>query len=75
MSVIFDQLRISDDGRKMYINLHVNKAEYFDNIYLDSLTIMTSDKVSETNPYAPTSDFIYKNDKSCFTGEFVNDAR
>lgn len=60
MSVIIDQLRISDDVRRMYINVHVNKAEYFDDIYLDSITIMTADKVSETEPYAPTSDYIYK---------------
>jgi len=60
MSVIFDQLRISDDGRRMYINLHVNRADYFKNIYLDSLTIMTADKVSETNPHEPQSDYIYK---------------
>ena len=60
MSVIFDQLRISDDGKRMYINLHVNKASYFDDIYLDELTIMTSDKVSETDPKTPTSDYIYK---------------
>lgn len=59
MSVIFDQLRISDDGKRMYINLHVNKAEYFDNVYLDEITIMTSDKLSETNPHLPTSDYIY----------------
>ena len=60
MSVIFDQLRISDDGKRMYINLHVNGADYFDNIYLDSLTIMTADKISETNPHEPTADFVYK---------------
>lgn len=59
MSVIFDQLRIADDGKKMYINLHVNKAEYFNDIYLDSITIITADKVSETNPDTPTSDYIY----------------
>lgn len=59
MSVIFDQLRISDDGRKMYINAHVNKADYFDNAYIDSITIMTSDKVLETAPGTPTSDYIY----------------
>ena len=59
MSVIFDQLRISDDGKRMYINVHVNTADYFDNIYLDKLTIMTSDKVSETDPSIPTSDYIY----------------
>lgn len=30
--VIFDQLRISDDGKRMYINAHVNKADYFNDI-------------------------------------------
>lgn len=60
MSIIIDQLRISDDSKRMYINLHVNKAEYFDNIYLGSITIMTADKVSETNPNEPTEDYIYK---------------
>lgn len=59
--VIFDQLRISDDGKRFYINLHVNGADYFENIYLDSITIMTADKVLEaTEASAPTSDYIYK---------------
>lgn len=57
--IIFDQLRISDNGKRMYINAHVNKASYFDNIYIDSIVIMTADKVSETNPFMPTSDYIY----------------
>lgn len=47
--VIFDQLRISDDGKSMYIDLHVNKADYFKDIYLDSIYIMTGDKAVETN--------------------------
>lgn len=59
MSVIFDQLRISDDGKRMYINAHVNKADYFKDIYIDSIVIQTADKVSETNPGLPTSDYIY----------------
>lgn len=45
--VIFDQLRLSDDAQKMYINVHVNKADYFENIYLERIVIMTSDKVLE----------------------------
>jgi hypothetical protein len=60
MSVIFDQLRVSDDGRRMYINIHVNKASYFDNIYLDELVIVPSDKVSETSHHLPAQDYIYK---------------
>lgn len=59
MSVIFDQLRISDDGKRMYINAHVNKADYFKDIYIDSIVIQTADKVSETDPGLPTSDYIY----------------
>lgn len=57
--VLFDQLRLSDDGKRMYINMHVNRAEYFRDIYLDSIIIMTADKVSETTPDIPTSDYIY----------------
>lgn len=58
--VLFDQLRISEDGKKMFINLHVNKADYFKDIYLDTITIMTSDKVLETDPYSPTDNYIYQ---------------
>jgi hypothetical protein len=60
MSVIFDQLRISDDGKRMYIDLHVNKADYFKDIYLESITIVPADKVSETSPHVPSSDYVYK---------------
>lgn len=57
--IIFDQLRISDDGKRMYINAHVNKADYFNDIYIDSIVIQTADKVLETNPGLPTSDYVY----------------
>lgn len=59
-AIIFDQLKISDDGKRMYINLHVNEASYFDNIYLDKIVITTSDKVSESTPdLPPEEDYIY----------------
>lgn len=58
--VLFDQLRISDDGKLMFINVHVNQASYFDDIYLDTLTIMTADKVSEAAPEMVTEDYVYK---------------
>ena len=57
--IIFDQLRISDDGKRIYINAHVNKADYFKDIYIDSIIIQTADKVSETDPGLPTSDYVY----------------
>lgn len=64
--VLFDQLRISDDGQRMYINVHVNPAAYFDDIYLDSITIMTADKVSDIAPELFTEDYIYQ---TVLTGE------
>lgn len=57
--ILFDQLRISDDGQRLYINVHVNKADCFKNMYIDSVVIMTADKVSETAPGTPTSDYVY----------------
>lgn len=57
--IIWNQLRISDDGKRMYINAHVNGASYFDKISIDSIVIMTGDRVSETDPGTPTSDYIY----------------
>lgn len=58
--VIFDQLRISDDGTTMYVDIHIPEHSYYDDLYLDTITIQTSDAVSTANPEAPTIDFIYK---------------
>ena len=57
--IIFDQLRISDDGKTLYISAHVNGAKMYNDVYIDSITIMTSDKVSETDPGTPTENYIY----------------
>jgi hypothetical protein len=57
--VLFDRLQISDDGRLLYMDVHVNKADYFDNIYIDRVVIQTSDQVSETDPLSPGDDYIY----------------
>lgn len=57
--IIFDQLRISDNGYQLFINAHVNKAAYFDNIEIDKIIIQTSDQVSETDPLTPGDDYIY----------------
>lgn len=68
--VLFDQLRISDDGLRMYINIHVNKADYFKNIYLDRMVIIPADKVSETSPYLPNDNYIYN---KVYDGELKED--
>ena len=57
--IIFDQLRISDDGKLLYIDVHVNKSSDFDAITIDSITIQTSEQVSETDPLTPGSEYIY----------------
>lgn len=60
--VIYDQLRISDDGQSLFIDAHVNKAAYFDKVYLKKITICTEDQVSETSPLDYGDDFIYQED-------------
>lgn len=58
--VIFSQLRLSDDGKRLYINCHINKADYFKKDYIKSVTVMSSDEVLETNPNNPSSHYLYK---------------
>lgn len=59
--VLFDQLRISDDGKYLFINAHVNTAKEFKDVYITKLTVMTSDKVKESTYIgSPTEDYIYQ---------------
>lgn len=44
----------------MYINFEVPEGSYFENVYLDSIYIVTSDKVSQQSPDTPPEEFIYK---------------
>lgn len=62
MSVIYDQLRVSDNGQALLINAHVNKARNFDNVYMKRITICTEDQVSEINPLSFGENFIYQAD-------------
>ena len=52
--VIFNQLKIGDNGSKMYINATVNQAGYLSAVSAESITILTADKVSETNSNVPS---------------------
>lgn len=60
MSVIFDQLRISDDGKRLFIDLHVSGVSDYNNYYLKSLTITTAEYVPETVSFSDISDYVYK---------------
>lgn len=74
--IIFDQLRLSDDAQRMYVNVHVNTADYFDKTYLDRIVIMTADKVLE----ATTAD-LYPADSDgnpidcIYTKQFEDDTK
>lgn len=58
--IIFDRLQISNDGRLLYLDIHVNQASLFDNIYIDKVVIQTSDQVSEADPLSPGDSYIYQ---------------
>lgn len=58
--VRFNDLSISDDGKYLYIDVSVKSASYFEDVHIDSITIMTGDKVSENAPEIPTENYIYK---------------
>lgn len=60
MSIIFNQLRVSDRSDKLFINAHINESSYFDNLSIKKITICTEDQVSETSPTSYTSKFIYQ---------------
>ena len=58
--VIFDRLQISDNGSRLNIDVHVNQADYFNNIYIDKVVIQTQDQVSEMDPLTPGDEYIYQ---------------
>lgn len=60
--IVFDQLRIADNGNTLYIEAHVNTHENYSNVYIKNITITTADKVSKINPIEPDADYIYKKD-------------
>lgn len=58
--IIFDRLQISDNGKMLYIDAHVNKADYFEDNYIDYIVIKTADQVSETDPLSSGDTYIYR---------------
>lgn len=70
----FDQLRISDDGKELYIDIHVNTSSYFKDVYINGIVIIDANSkekdcdskdytgISETNPYAPNNNYVYKSE-------------
>ena len=59
--VVIDQLRITDDGNNLVLDAHVNKASYFNNVYIDKIAIDTQDTVLQTFS-GPSENAIYSRD-------------
>lgn len=79
MSVIFDQLRISDDGRQLFINAHVNRAKAvsvtnegeetvspFEDVYITKVVVVDANDVSETLPLdsIPSDKYLFSKEYS-----------
>ena len=58
--VIFDQVRISDDGKIFYLDAHVKTSASFDDVYITKLAIMRDTEISETDVTEfPVGDYAY----------------
>lgn len=74
--VIFDQLRFSDDGKRIYIDIHVSSADYFNDVYLDEMAIKVSDKVLEaTTPELYSKDSDGNIEDAVYVQSFGDDAK
>lgn len=59
--IVYDQLRVSDDGKQLYIDAHVSLASCFDEVTIQSLYICLGSQVYETLTIDPESNgYIYK---------------
>jgi len=59
--IVYDQLRISDDGHQLYIDAHVGKTSCFDGVTIESLYICLGSQVYETQTIDPESNgYIYR---------------
>ena len=46
--VVIEQLRISPDGQQLFIDAHINKAPYFEDLVLDKISIDTQNTVLQS---------------------------
>lgn len=64
--VVIDQLRLTEDGNNIVLDAHVNKASYFNNVYIDSIAIDTQNTVLQTFD-GPSENAIYSKNLSAKT--------
>lgn len=45
--IVFDQLRVTNDGLHLVIDAHVSKEKYFDNIYMSKIYVLNEEQYKE----------------------------
>lgn len=59
--VIFDQLRISDDGTCLYLDVHVKNVADLENVYIEEIAICRDVDTENSSPSEyPEDNYIYK---------------
>lgn len=58
--IVFDQVRISDDGKVFYLDAHVKTSASFNDVYITKLAIVRDTEMSETDATEfPVGDYAY----------------
>lgn len=58
--IVFDQVRISDDGKVFYLDAHVKTSASFNDVYITKLAIIRDTEMSETDATEfPVGDYAY----------------
>ena len=48
--IVFEELRVTNDGENLIINARVRKEPYYDNVYINKVIIDTEETYSEGGP-------------------------
>lgn len=48
--IVFEELRVTNDGENLIINARVRKEPYYDNVYIDKVIIDTEETYTEGYP-------------------------
>lgn len=57
--IVFDELKVSG-GNCLHVKCHVEDKDYFQDVYIDSITVATADTVSQATYNTSQEKYIYK---------------
>lgn len=55
--IVFEELRVTNDGENLIINARVRKEPYYDNVYIDKVIVDTEETYIEGGP---SSNAVYQ---------------